>query len=351
MPRAVYWVSVDGNDISSTLDPLLTSITINLSAESKSDSLEIELDDSEGQIEIPRSGASIQAGIGWEDGGAFVQFEGKVEKPTSTGGRGQGMMLTISAKSEDRRGKLKDRKQKHKDKGKFKETAEEFAKEAGLSVKVAGDLASIEREYWSMNGETFMAWGHRVARELGATFKIFNDQAVFVPRSSGQSASGKHLTPVSASYPGNIINWSLSPVEGWPEFKKFTVRWYDREEAKWKAESAEGSSGGSGGGAEAERSVRWSAPDKEQAKKRAESNEKDSDRERGGGSVTLDGTPEAQPEATCSVSIGKGQIDGSYRIESVSHSLTRSAGFTTTLELKQPSSGGSGESGGAGGGA
>jgi phage protein D len=52
--------------------------------------------------------------------------------------------------------------------------------------------------------------------------------------------------------------------------------------------------------------------------------------------VTIIGNPSAQPEGSCTVVGARPGIDGSYKIESVTHKLDRSKGYETTLELKHP---------------
>ncbi len=88
----------------------------------------------------------------------------------------------MTAKSADMTSKVKGHRSAHKDKAKFGDVAQEWGQKAGLSdVKVDASLASIERPYWSMANESFMAWGDRIRRELGATFKIFGTTASSCP--------------------------------------------------------------------------------------------------------------------------------------------------------------------------
>ena len=62
-------------------------------------------------------------------------------------------------------------------------------------------------------------------------------------------------------------------------------------------------------------------------------------RDAGEGTVVIEGNTAAVPEGLCTVSGTRPGVDGSYRIEAVTHTLTRAGGFVTTLELKQPQDG------------
>ncbi|PZU95583.1 MAG: late control protein [Chelatococcus sp.] len=333
--KAIYSVLIDGNDITAGLVAIVTKIMIRDGEGEKSDTASIDLDDADGQISLPRVGAKIEIGLGWEGGSTVICFEGKVDEIKSTGGRGQGRMLTISAKSADTRGKLKQSEEKHKDNAKLGDVAAEWGRDAGLTdVKVHPDLASVERGYWAMEGESFLSWAARTAQEVGATFKVMGDRAVMTPRSSGKSASGKDLPKITAKWGDNLINWNITPVQSRDDFKKFETRWYDPKEAKWKTETVEAREAGTG--IEATKLKRFSSNDKATAKAAAESESKEGDREKGGGSVSIDGDPTAQAEAECEVVGARPGVDGTYRIESVTQNLSRGGGWTTDLELKQP---------------
>lgn len=338
MGRSVFWVSVNGTEISSTLAPILISMTITDADGGQSDTLEIELDDEGGMIALPPTNAPIQAGLAYEEddgtpSGPPVMFEGKVDKPNSSGSRGGGMTLTISAKSADVKGKPKAQAQKHADKGKLSKVAKEFGKDAGLEVEVAKGV-DIERDYWAMQGESFLNWGKRVAEEINATFKVRNGKAIFAERSSGTSASRKALPTIQATRPGNIISWQMSPSDDRQDWKKFQVRYYDRKKAKWNTEDVEAKAKDRGS---VEHLNSFAHPDQQSAAKRGKANSTEADRDRGGGSITIEGDPNAQSEAMCIVSGVRPGIDGSYRIKVARHRLTRSAGYTTELELSQPS--------------
>ena len=377
MRRPVYQITIDGEDVSSAFEPVLISLTVHMGDGGRADSCDFELDDTEGQIELPRVGAAVTVAVGWEDEdlpedeqGAVVMFEGTTDEPKSSGGRGldshaghhaaahggghhagghgdagtgpahsagsrsKGRTLTISAKWADMTGKLKQKTSRHQDNAKFGDVAQQWGQKAGVTVKVDASLASIQRPYWSMANESFLHWGTRIARDLGATFKVFGQTAVFVPRGGGTSASGQALQTITAAWGVNLIDWSITPVLSRPDFGTMAVRWYDKQAATWTEETQANSASTS----TVKHRERFKAPTQDHAKNRAGANAAESKGDKGGGdSVTIDGEPAAQAEAPIVVSGIRPGADGTYTIKDVSHSLTRPAGFKTHIGLKQPS--------------
>ncbi|WP_404291572.1 phage late control D family protein [Microvirga sp. RSM25] len=327
-------VSLNGAPISDDLLATVISVAIKDAAGSSSDTCEITLDDADDQIAFPSSGDRLEVEI-WRDGAeGAAGFEGVLDEPRSQGARGGGQVVIISGKAADMRGGLKDRKEKHKDDATLEEAAKTFVPK-GYSIKFGGDLGTIRRDYWHMGRENFLHWAHRTAREIGATFKVIGKTAVFTPRNAGQSASGQPLQTIQATRGVNIINWDLAPDVGRPQRGKFEAVWYDATEAKWKNQRGEVKALGA---EDSTGTSRFSAADQDTAEQMAGALEKEAAREKGGGSITIDGEPAAQAEAECVVSIRAG-VSGTYRIDSVEHKWTRAEGFTTTLDLKQPGKG------------
>lgn len=369
MRRAIYTVTVDGNTIDSTLDPILISLSIKSDDKGTCDELSIEVDDSGGQVELPRKGAAVEAEIGWDDTGQVSSFtgfmddshsggkDGKASKGSKTsssakhgkggegaggpvhapGSRSKGRALTMTAKSADMTSKVKGHRSAHKDNASFGDVAQEWGQAAGLSnVKVDSSLAAIQRPYWSMANESYMAWGDRIRRELGATFKIFGTTGVFVPRTGGTSASGKPLTPIAVTWGDNLIDWSASPVLSRPQYGSCGTRWYDPKAAKHRIETSDGGSGTSS----AKHAHPLKHANQANAQGQSNSNKTELDREKGGcDGVTIDGNPDAQPGAPCTITGIRDGVDGTYVIESVTHTLSRHSGFPTRLTLKQPTGG------------
>jgi len=251
----------------------------------------------------------------------------------SEGSRGQGMVLNITAHAADMKGKTKEKRQAHKDSGKFGDVAKEWGRKADFEARVSEKLAAIQRDYWAMQNESFMAWGARMAQEMGATFKIMGKKAVFVPRNASASAGGNDLAVVMADYGRNIIGWQIRPLQNRPRYDRSVVRWYDRKEAKWRKETVQLMD-------EAARvpliDARKSG-DKDRAKDRADSNAEEVKRGKGGGTVTLVGAPEAQAQGLCRITGVRAGVDGDYRVSEATHNFSRDGGWMTVCDLQSPS--------------
>jgi len=325
-----YQVWLNGQNVTSRLDPLLLSIKVTRAAEAASDTCDLTLSDADGGIALPSERAPALVIV---DGSEI--FRGFVSDVTSSFGKGEGRTLEVSASSIDNGSKVKEPVLRSEDDASFEEVATKWGKRAGLAVSVAGSITSITRPYWIMQRESFMSWGQRMAREIGASFKVLGDRAFFVAINEGISASGKTLTPVNATYGVNLISGSISPIISRPKFKDVEVSYFDLKKGK-RVNVTVGT-----GVDDVDAALRTviMAADEGEAKQKAGAAGKMSDREKGGGSVVILGSPYAEPEAICKISGVRPGIDGAYRISSVTHSLSKGDGFRTTLDLKQPSGG------------
>jgi len=330
--RTICIINVGGADVSSNLLPRLINLQATIKAGGVSDTASFELDDSDGAILLPRDGVSVEITLGDDQQGVAPIFIGVVDEVKSAGSRSSGRTLTISAKGVDTKGKPKEPQQKHWDNQSLSSVFSDAAQRAGLTARVDPSLGSIQRPYWAMQGESFLHWGERIAREVGGTFKVVGNIAVLAKRNGGMSPSGGSLAVVSAAYGVNLISWDLAPFLGRPRYRKTKVRWYDQKKAEWVIEEVEVADPD----AQAEFTGRYSAADSGEAKNNAESRKADSERGKGGGSVTINGNNSAEPEGTCLVSGVRPGIDGIYRIDTVNHDFSRGTGWTTRLDLKQP---------------
>lgn len=328
MPWSVQWrVLVDGQDLTSAMRPFLLQITVSDKAGSASDTCSLEFDDAGGQVKLPAEGARVQVFLQ----GASI-FTGKVDSVRSSGSRGGGRTLSVTAKGFDAKGKEKDVQSHHMDDASLQQFLDKAATKAGLSgITIDPAFATIVRPYWSAS-ESFLHLGQKLARELGGTFKIRGDKAVLVKRGQGTNALGAAMPTVIGRVGGNVLSWAISPLTGRTKYKKTKARYFDRKSASFKEVDVETSID-----ADATDEVRTMAADEDHAKGMAEGRKTESEREGGEGTVELDLEVTAQAEGTFILTGARPGVDGTYRIAGVTHKADRGGGSTTSLELKQPS--------------
>jgi phage protein D len=330
--RAVFMVTVAGTNITATLMPVLISLTVSGKAGTHADTASLEIDDTQGRIVLPQIGAPVIVALGWEDEGVRVVFTGTVDEVRSSGSRGSGRTLRITARGMDTTRKPKEGQQRHFDDS----TAGDILREAGRTAGVTGvdidpSLASIRRKHFEMRDESFIHMGERLAREIGGNFRIQGTRAIMSKR------GGTYTAAVLAAWGRNLHGWDISPSLGRAQYSRMRARWYDPKQAEWR-ETEEGTSLA----VDTRQDHRYAKPDEAEASQQTASDRATSERDAGEGSVTIEGDTAVIPDGLCIVEGARPGIDGPYRIESVTHSYSRGGGFVTELSLRQPGSGGAG---------
>lgn len=340
--KALFNVSIAGVNITDRLNPYLVSIRVTLTDGGYEDRASVELADDNGQLMMPPRGDSVSIALGWEGYGPGLVFEGYVDAAHSMGGR-DGRFLYLECTAGDWGGSLiKEPQEDYADDTDLESAAGQFAERAGLSLSIHPDLAKITRPWWGISNESFVAWGARMADELGAIFKVVGQRAVMVPR-IGESASGQAMGNINAVAGDNLIYWDIVPMTGRPSFAQFGGRFFDPVKAAWNAVSVSpvGPALGSALGLR-----KFAAADQTEAEEGAFGSAMNAYDAAGYGQVIITGSPLPQVGATVTVVGARQGIDGTYRIDGVEHRFSRTDGFQTVLTIGQPGGGGFWEEGG-----
>ncbi len=323
---SVDWsVRVNGRNMTDVMRPRLIDLSVTDNDGTSSDSCALTFDDSDGDIDLDIEGRTLEIDLN----GVNV-FSGFVESSRSNGSRGGGRLALVSGTGLDPRGKAKQAQAFHKDDAKLGDFLREAAGQAGYELVVDDDLAGLERDYWSADYESFQDIGERIGREVNGTFKFRGNKAVLAAR--GATA----LNTIDAVFGpgGNVISWDLAPFTGRPAYAKAEARYFDRKQAKFITEDIDLDLKGFGG--DTVNRVRFPVGNAGQAQNFTKGRKSEAKRERGGGSIDLDITPEAQVEGIVRLSGAQPAVDIGWRISSVGHKANRAGGSTTGLEVKEP---------------
>lgn len=188
-PFPIYRLEVDGNDISPLVVDRLISLRIKDNRGLVVDSVDIELDDSDGQLEIPPEGAIIQVWIGWSNTGLVDKGKYKVESVTH---RGAPDVLSISAFSNDVSEGLKQKRERSFSNKTIQVIFETVGAEYALKTLVHDTLANRVISYIAQN-ESDANLITRIADEHDAIATVKNCHLILLPRGASQTASGVPL--------------------------------------------------------------------------------------------------------------------------------------------------------------
>jgi uncharacterized protein len=325
----VKWqVMVNGQDMTSRMRPYLIEISVIDKAGTSSDSCSLTFDDTDGKISLPPVGSDVTVSIN-----GILKFKGVSESPKSKGSRSGGRTITMSAKGFDTRGKGKQVQQLHKDDATLDDFLSAAARNAGFDIKVAPELGALKRDYWSADGESFIALGERLAREFNATFKLRGKQAVFAQR----GATDLPAVTAKVGEGGNVISWDITPVTGRERFSKARTRWFSADKGEF--EETETGFDIDDGDADADLVPRSLAADETDAKSDGKARKGHAERKAGEGTIEMDLALDAQAEAEVALSGARPGVDGTYTIDTVTTKANRNGGSTTSLAVKKPGGG------------
>lgn len=191
-PYPIFRVEVDGVDISPLLTTRLMSLSIKDNRGLVVDSVDIEIDDSDGRVNIPPKGAMIQVWLGWSNTGLFDKGIYKVD---STSHRGAPDVLSISAMANDVSEGLKQKRERSWNNHTIREIFEKVGVEYELKTIVHEKFASKKIKYIAQN-ESDANLITRIADEQDAIATIKNGHLILLPRGASQTVSGLNLPRV-----------------------------------------------------------------------------------------------------------------------------------------------------------
>ncbi|MBP8005489.1 MAG: DNA primase [Acinetobacter sp.] len=188
-PFPIYRIEVEGNDISAIVSDRLISLSIKDNRGLVVDSVDIDLDDSDGLLEIPPEGAIIQVWLGWSNTGLVDKGKYKVESVTH---RGAPDVLSISAFSNDVSEGLKQKRERSFSNKTIQAIFENVGAEYALKTIVHDTLASRVISYIAQN-ESDANLITRIADEHDAIATVKNGHLILLPRGVSQTVSGLPL--------------------------------------------------------------------------------------------------------------------------------------------------------------
>ncbi|HCM9215185.1 TPA: phage late control D family protein [Enterobacter kobei] len=185
-----FMLKQDNEDITQDFSDRLISLTMTDNRGFEADQLDIELDDTDGQIAMPPRGATLTLWLGWQGSALIKKGTFTVDEIEH---RGAPDTLTIRGRSADFRGSLNSRREQSWHDTTLGQIVETIAARNKLTVSVADTLKAVAVPHIDQSQESDAVFLSRLADRNGASVSVKAGKLLFLKAGSGKTASGKPI--------------------------------------------------------------------------------------------------------------------------------------------------------------
>ena len=201
--RPDFRIAIGDQDLTARVRDRMSSLAVTDNSGEESDQLEIVLDDRGNAIESPRRGAVLSVSIGYVGDGLYHMGRFTVDEVEP---QGPPDLLIIRAKAADMREGFKAQRSRA-----FRQTTigaivAGIAAEHGLTAATAPALAGIAIPHRDQSNESDLHFLTRLGRDFGAVAAPKDGKLLFVPVSTGVTASGASLDVVTLAR-ADLTRW------------------------------------------------------------------------------------------------------------------------------------------------
>lgn len=316
----------NGKDFSHIINPLLVSLRAIDLPGATSDYFELILDDYAGKIKREDFGAKFEVSLG---------FEG--EKPVSVGQyifdeitfEGPPMKMRLLASSVDFLKNLKAATSKTWSDTTLGDIVTTLAKKHGYNASITDSLASKPIEQLDQTSESDLQLLNRLASTYGAVFKAVQGFMIFKPKGDGLSVSGTPLKAVTVT-PDMVTRWQVND-RGRPRYGAVRGSYYDYNAALVKYVIV--------GAGDVVEELKTTYASEEEAYSHAAARLQERTMATIDGYLLMPATPKVIKglisEGVLQLDKFKTNVDGSYHITRVEHTLTKQYGYQLKVEFSK----------------
>lgn len=229
VPVPQYKVVIDGVDITKKIKPRLMNLTLTDNRGFDADQVELQLDDSDGMLQLPRRGASMRVSLGWQgspliDKGSFTVDELEHSGAPDT--------LRITGRSVDFRESLNVKKERSFHGKKLSDIIDTIAGNNGLFSVMSTSLKDEVIAHIDQTNESDAAFLVRLAKEYDAIPTVKDGRLLFVRAGLALTASGKAMPKVIITRKaGDQHRFSVADREA---YTGVVAYWHDKKAAEKK---------------------------------------------------------------------------------------------------------------------
>lgn len=188
-----YSLVVDGRNITPRIEARLMSLTLTEERGGSADQLDLELDDSDGALQLPAKGAVIALQLGWAgqlvDKGTFT-----VDEVEHSGAPDR---ITVRARSADMRKPMRTRAEHSYHATTLGEIVTAIAQRNKLTPRIDPRLATVKVEHVDQTHESDLHFCTRLASQHDAVCTVKKGHLLFLPVQDTRTSSGQPLRAVT----------------------------------------------------------------------------------------------------------------------------------------------------------
>ncbi len=193
-PRPIYRLKIGDKDVTRRFQDRLIELTLTDNCGFEADQLDIELDDTDGKLDLPEKGVRLSLSLGWAHSGVVDKGAYKVDELEHTGPPDR---LTIRARSAEMDGGLTTRRENSYVGRTISQVVRTIALRNRLRWLVGKRLADVVIAHVDQTGESDANFLSRLAKEFDAIATVKNGTLLFIPAGEPTSGSGLVLPTIS----------------------------------------------------------------------------------------------------------------------------------------------------------
>lgn len=324
--RPTFMITADGIDVTAGFNDRMTDLKVVDHDGMQSDEVSIILDDRDFALALPRKGALLAVHMGY-DGANALMGTFKVNRRKRHFKKGQGRVMEIGGKSADLRKEMKrPRTGAYKDKT-YEQLVQEVAGRHGLGAKVSPSLAGLKYKWEPQSEESDLHLLTRIARDHDAICKVAGGMVIVLARDDLAMAA---LVLDETDFIECVVE-----DDDRAQHAKSTAHYHDRGKVRREPETVEydgGDSADDNAGDGPEYMLRHTYPDQELARAAAKGRQSKLQREEKRLHGVMTGNPAIMAGLPVVIAWGVELYDGNYNLKTVTHHMTKSGGYTTTID-------------------
>jgi|GEM_PF-1939470 len=302
------------------------------------DKLMIELDDRDGQIELPETGDIVRAVGGYRGEQGVREGEFEIDQIDVEGWPQKVILHGTSAGAKQGTKERRSKSFQPPEYNTYGDIFDYLAKQNSWKARITDDLRNIPLRFEAQQEESDMAFATRLAEKHDHLATVKDQNLICTSKAEGKSVSGSELPAMRIAKGENLLKYRAS-WKSKPKHGKVEGRYFDRDKAK--DETIEEGDG--------DTAYRFREPfaSKEEAEHAVKARKRELERGEASASFDTEGNVDAGSQVPVEAANIRARLNGRWNPKRVTHRWS-AQGYTNAFECETPGKKSSGKKKGSG---